>query len=58
MLYPLHVHKDEHSAYGARFPDFPGCFAAADELQDFARAAQETVKAPCFGDSSPLTDHT
>ncbi|MGO3871130.1 MAG: type II toxin-antitoxin system HicB family antitoxin [Alcaligenes sp.] len=32
MLYPLHVHKDEHSAYGARFPDFPGCFAAADEL--------------------------
>ncbi|MES5324809.1 type II toxin-antitoxin system HicB family antitoxin [Alcaligenes phenolicus] len=39
MLYPLHVHKNEHSAYGGRFPDFPGCFTATDELQDLARAA-------------------
>lgn len=58
MLYPLHVHKDEHSAYGGRFPDFPGCFTATDELQDLARAAQEAVKAHCFGDSSPLPSPT
>ena len=58
MLYPLHVYKDKHSAYGASFPDFPGCFAASDELQDLPRAAQEAVKAHYFSDSSPLPSPT
>lgn len=54
MLYPIHVHKEEHSAYGASFPDFPGCFAAADELQDLPKAAQEAFEAHFFGDSSSI----
>lgn len=44
MLYPLYVHKDEGSAYGMTFPDFPGCFSAADEPGDIPRMAQEAVE--------------
>lgn len=44
MLYPVHVNKDRDSAYGAAFPDFPGCFAGADELQELPHAAQEAVE--------------
>ena len=56
MFYPIHVHKEKGSAYGAAFPDFPGCFAAADHWQDLPRAAgsrrahfhgeAETIPAP------------
>lgn len=53
MLYPVYVHKDEGSAYGASFPDFPGCFAAADDLQDLPRAAQEAAEAH-FGTDDDL----
>ncbi len=35
------VHKDADSAYGVTFPDAPGCFSAADEMDDlFANAAE------------------
>ena len=44
MLYLVYVHKDEGSAYGMSFPDFPGCFSAADELADLPRMAQEAVE--------------
>ncbi len=54
MLYPIYVHKDEGSAYGATFPDFPGCFAAADDLQGLPRAAQEAAEAHFGGDDDPI----
>lgn len=54
MLYPIHVHKDESSAYGAAFPDFPGCFAAADALKDLPRAAQEAVEAHFHGEADKV----
>lgn len=54
MLYPVYVHKDEGSAYGAAFPDFPGCFAAADELQSLPRAAQEAFEAHFGADEVPI----
>ncbi|RYF06333.1 MAG: ribbon-helix-helix protein, CopG family [Comamonadaceae bacterium] len=54
MLYPIYVHKDAGSAYGATFPDFPGCFAAADDLQDLPRAAQEAAEAHFGGDDDPI----
>lgn len=39
--YIVIVHKDENSAYGMTFPDAPGCFSAADEIDDiFAMAAE------------------
>jgi predicted RNase H-like HicB family nuclease len=35
------VHKDPDSAYGVSFPDAPGCFSAADTIDDlFANAAE------------------
>jgi len=45
MLYPVYVHHDEGSAWGGIFPDLPGCFTAADKLQDLPSAAQEAVEA-------------
>ena len=54
MLYPIYVHKDKDSAYGASFPDFPGCFAGAEDLQDLPRAAQEAVEAHFFGETERI----
>lgn len=58
MLYPIYVHKDEGSAYGAAFPDFPGCFAAADELQGLPYAAQEAAEAHFGADNDPIPEPT
>jgi predicted RNase H-like HicB family nuclease len=54
MLYPIYVHKDADSAYGATFPDFPGCFAGADMLRDLPAAAQEAVEAHFHGETEPI----
>jgi len=54
MLYPIYVHKESNSAYGATFPDIPGCFAAADDIQDLTRAAQEAVEAHFGADNDPI----
>lgn len=45
MLYPLYVWQEEGRAYGASFPDLPGVFTAADELNDLPAMAQEAVLA-------------
>ena len=35
------VHKEPDSAYGITFPDAPGCFSAADDLDEiFIKAAE------------------
>jgi predicted RNase H-like HicB family nuclease len=35
------VHKERDSAYGVTFPDAPGCFSAADDMDDlFVNAAE------------------
>lgn len=44
MFYPAYIHKDEDSAYGVTFPDFPGCFSAADDIANLPRLAQEAVE--------------
>ena len=54
MLYPVYVHKDEDAAYGLTFPDFEGCFSAADEMQDIQRMAQEAVEVHFDGEDIPL----
>jgi len=54
MLYPIYVHKDEGSAYGAIFPDVPGCFAAADDINTLPQAAQEAVEAHFGADNEPI----
>jgi predicted RNase H-like HicB family nuclease len=51
MFYPLYVWKDENSAYGARFPDLPGVFTAADNLDELPAMAQEAVEAMYEGEA-------
>ncbi|TRM52418.1 ribbon-helix-helix protein, CopG family [Achromobacter sp. LC458] len=58
MLYPIYVHKEKSSAYGASFPDFPGCHAAATTLQCLPAAAQEAVEAHFFGETAPIAPPT
>lgn len=38
------VEKDKDSAYGMWFPDMPGCFPAADSLDDLPSAAVELLR--------------
>lgn len=38
------VHKDEDSAFGVEFPDLPGCFSAADTLEDVVPNAVEAIE--------------
>lgn len=37
------VHKDADSAYGVTFPDLPGCFSAADRIEDIIPHACEAL---------------
>ena len=37
------IHKDPDSAYGAHFPDLPGCFSAADDLEAIIPNATEAL---------------
>ncbi len=37
------VHKDDDSAYGVEFPDLPGCFSAADDVDDVVPNAIEAL---------------
>ena len=44
MNYIAIIHKEEGTAYGVTLPDFPGCFSAADSLEDVPRNIQEAVE--------------
>jgi predicted RNase H-like HicB family nuclease len=37
------VHKDGDSAFGVHFPDLPGCFSAADTMEDVVPNAVEAL---------------
>jgi predicted RNase H-like HicB family nuclease len=51
MLYPVYIHMgDAKHAHGVTFPDFPGCFSAADEWSDLPGAIQEAVEAHFHGE--------
>jgi predicted RNase H-like HicB family nuclease len=38
------VRKDPDSAFGIEFPDLPGCFSAADEIEDVLPNACEALE--------------
>ncbi len=38
------VDKDEDSAFGVRFPDLPGCFSAAEAIEDVLPNACEALE--------------
>lgn len=48
------VHKDENSAWGITFPDFPGCFSAADEEADIIPNAMEALELYLDGGAADL----
>jgi predicted RNase H-like HicB family nuclease len=55
MLYPVYVQMgDEKHAHGIEFPDFPGCFSAADDWQEINCMAQEAVECHLAGESLPI----
>ena len=37
------VHKDTDSSFGVQFPDVPGCFSAADDMDDLIGNATEAL---------------
>ena len=37
------VHKDADSSFGVQFPDVPGCFSAADSMDDLVGNAMEAL---------------
>lgn len=51
MLYPVYVHVGNgQEAHGVVFPDFPGCFSAADDWTGLPAAIQEAVQAHFHGE--------
>ncbi len=55
MLYPVYVQVgDKKHAHGIEFPDFPGCFSAADDWQEINRMAQEAVECHMAGENQPI----
>ncbi len=59
MLYPVYVHMGEdHHAHSATVPDFPGCFSAADDVQDLPKMVQEAVELWCEGQELALPQPT
>jgi predicted RNase H-like HicB family nuclease len=44
MKYPVLIHKDENSDYGATLPDVPGCFTVGKTLDEVVRNLQEAVE--------------
>lgn len=46
MLYPVYIHiGDATHAHGVEFPDFEGCFSAADSWEELPTMMQEAVEA-------------
>lgn len=44
MLYPVILHKDEDSCFGATMLDFPGCFTAGDTMEEALANVQDAVE--------------
>lgn len=53
-IYQAIVHKDADSAYGVHFPDLPGCFSAADDLDEILANASEAVILYLEGEAAPV----
>lgn len=53
IVYHAIVHKEDDSAWGVQFPDLPGCFSAADELDNVLANASEAVSLYLEGETAP-----
>lgn len=55
MLYPAYAHPgDSETAMAAELPDFPGCFAAADDPAGLVDAIAEAAELYCEAESFEL----
>lgn len=55
MLYPVYIHSgDDSHAHGVTFPDFPGCFSAADDWHQLPAMIQEAVEVHFHGEKAPI----
>ncbi len=55
MCIPVFVHVgDKKQAHGVVFPDFPGCFSAADHWADLPAMVQEAVEAHFGGEPESI----
>jgi predicted RNase H-like HicB family nuclease len=48
------VHKDKATAFGVQFPDVPGCFSAADDMDDLVGSAMEALSLWAEDETLPL----
>ena len=59
MLYPVYLHVgDETHAHGITIPDFPGCFSAADTLEELPRLIQEAAEVYFEGEGMDIPPPT
>ena len=63
MKFPVLVHKDDTSSYGATLPDIPGCFSGGDTLEETIENIQTAVELFYHGETditppqpSPIED--
>ncbi len=47
------VHKEKGSPFGVQFPDVPGCFSAADKMDDLVANASEALRLWVEDESPP-----
>lgn len=52
-LYPVYVHQQHGSAYGAILPDLPGVHSAADDLSQLPKMIREAVGLMYDGREAP-----
>lgn len=50
MKYPIIIHKDAGSDYGATVPDFPGVFSGGTTLEETLSNVQEAIETYCEGE--------
>ena len=43
MKYPVAIHKDKDSCFGASVPDVPGCFSAGETILETIDNTQEAI---------------
>ena len=50
MKYPVIIHKEASSDYGATVPDFPGVFSGGTTLEETLANVQEAIETFCDGE--------
>ena len=59
MFYPVYIHMgDARHAHGVTFPDFAGCYSAADTWDGLPAAIQEAAEAHFAGEEGPIPPPT